>query len=83
MDIVDGQVHANVMGTETTLAVMDAIGIQAVLIDEYLRPDENGSLHPSYLAERRISSGRPECASRGARASRSLRLSNAHQPVRS
>ncbi|MDB5395004.1 MAG: amidohydrolase [Rhodospirillales bacterium] len=48
MDIVDGQVHSNVMGTETTLAVMDAIGIQAVLIDEYLRPDEAGGLLPGY-----------------------------------
>jgi hypothetical protein len=35
MDIVDGQVHANVMGIETTLAVMDAIGIQAVLIESW------------------------------------------------
>jgi predicted TIM-barrel fold metal-dependent hydrolase len=48
MDIVDSQVHSNVLGTETTLAIMDAIGIQSVLIDEYLRPDEKGSLLPGY-----------------------------------
>ena len=49
MDIVDGQVHANVLGTETTLAIMDAIGIQAVLIDEYLAPGEGGALLPGYI----------------------------------
>lgn len=48
MDIVDGQVHSNVLGTETTLAIMDAIGIQAVLIDEYLAPGEGGALLPGY-----------------------------------
>ena len=48
MDIVDSQIHSNVLGTETTLAIMDAIGIQAAVIDEYLRPDENGSLLPGY-----------------------------------
>jgi hypothetical protein len=29
MDIVDAQVHANVLGTEATLAVMDALGRSA------------------------------------------------------
>jgi L-fuconolactonase len=33
MDIVDAQVHANVLGTEATLAVMDALGIQGLLFD--------------------------------------------------
>jgi L-fuconolactonase len=49
LDIVDGQVHSNVIGTDTTLAIMDAIGIQAVLIDEYLQPDnDGGKLLPGY-----------------------------------
>ena len=49
LDIVDGQVHSNVIGADTTLAIMDAIGIQAVLIDEYLAPDNEGSrLYPGY-----------------------------------
>jgi L-fuconolactonase len=48
MDIVDSQVHSNVLGTETTLAIMDAIGIQSVMIDEYLYPDGQGSLLPGY-----------------------------------
>jgi L-fuconolactonase len=48
MDIVDAQVHANVLGTETTLAIMDAIGVQAVLFDEYLAPDGKGGLLPGY-----------------------------------
>jgi hypothetical protein len=29
MDIVDAQVHANMLGTEVTVAIMDALGIQA------------------------------------------------------
>jgi predicted TIM-barrel fold metal-dependent hydrolase len=48
MDIVDGQVHANVLGTEKTLAIMDALGVQAVLFDEYLAAAEDGALHPGY-----------------------------------
>ena len=48
MDIVDSQVHSNVLGTETTLAIMDAIGIRAVVIDEYLSPGEGSALLPAY-----------------------------------
>jgi len=48
MDIVDAQVHSNVLGAEMTLAIMDAIGIQAVLVDEYLAPDGKGGLLPGY-----------------------------------
>ena len=49
MDIVDSQVHSNVIGADTTLAIMDAIGIQSVLVDEYLGPAENPSqLLPAY-----------------------------------
>jgi predicted TIM-barrel fold metal-dependent hydrolase len=48
MDIVDAQVHANVLGTETTLAVMDALGIQGVLFDEYETAVEDGTPQPGY-----------------------------------
>ena len=48
MDIVDVQVHANVIGTDKTLAIMDALGIQAVLFDEYLTVGDDGALHPGY-----------------------------------
>jgi predicted TIM-barrel fold metal-dependent hydrolase len=48
MDIVDAQVHANVLPTETVLAIMDAIGIRAVLIDEYLSASEGSALLPAY-----------------------------------
>jgi len=46
MDIVDGQVHSNMLGAETTLAIMDAIGIQSLLIDEYFDPGADGALLP-------------------------------------
>ncbi len=48
MDIVDAQVHANAIGSETTVAIMDAIGIRAVLIDEYLSMAEGFRPLPSY-----------------------------------
>lgn len=48
MDIVDVQVHANVIGTDKTLAIMDALGIQGVLFDEYLTVGDDGALHPGY-----------------------------------
>jgi L-fuconolactonase len=48
MDIVDAQVHANVLGTEATLAVMDALGIQGVLFDEYVTTAEDGAAQPGY-----------------------------------
>jgi L-fuconolactonase len=54
MDIVDAQVHANMLGgTEVTLAIMDALGIDAVLFDEFERPAEDGALLPGY----RLASG--------------------------
>jgi L-fuconolactonase len=48
MDIVDAQVHANMLGTEVTLAVMDALGVQGVLFDEYQRTDGDGAAQPGY-----------------------------------
>ena len=48
MDIVDAQVHANVLGTEVTLAIMDALGIRGVLFDEYLTTADDGAAHPGY-----------------------------------
>jgi predicted TIM-barrel fold metal-dependent hydrolase len=47
MDIVDAQVHANMLGTEVTLAIMDALGIQGVLFDEFDRFTDEGLL-PGY-----------------------------------
>ena len=48
MDIVDAQVHANMLGTEVTVAIMDALGIQAVLFDEFEAAADDGALHPGY-----------------------------------
>ncbi len=48
MNIVDAQVHANMLGTEITLAIMDALGIQSVLFDEFDAPAEDGKLLPGY-----------------------------------
>lgn len=48
MDIVDAQVHAKMLGTGITLAIMDALGIQAALFDEFEAPDDDGALHPGY-----------------------------------
>jgi predicted TIM-barrel fold metal-dependent hydrolase len=47
MDIVDAQVHANMLGTEVTLAIMDALGIRGVLFDEFDRFTDEGLL-PGY-----------------------------------
>lgn len=52
IDIVDTQVHANVLGTEVTLAIADALGIQG-FYDECAEATEDGALHPGYrLANR-------------------------------
>jgi hypothetical protein len=48
MDIVDAQVHANMLGTEVTVAIMDALGVQGVLFDEYQRTDGDGAAQPGY-----------------------------------
>lgn len=48
MDVVDGQVHANLIGTEISLGIMDALGIQAMLIDEYIEASSDGSISPDY-----------------------------------
>ncbi len=48
MDVVDAQVHANLLGTEVTLAIMDALGIRGLLFDEYVMAAADGALHPGY-----------------------------------
>jgi len=54
MDIVDAQVHANMLGsTEVTLAIMDALGIDAALFDEFEGAAQDGALLPGY----RLASG--------------------------
>jgi predicted TIM-barrel fold metal-dependent hydrolase len=55
MDIVDAQVHANVLPAETVLAIMDAIGIRAVVIDEYLSPGQGSDLLPAYTLPNGVS----------------------------
>lgn len=60
MDIVDTQVHANLLGTEITLAIMDALGIQGLLYDECAEAAEDGALYPGYrLANRAFRSVGP------------------------
>lgn len=48
MDVVDTQVHTTVFNTDTVLSMMDAVGIQAVLIDDYLFTEEDGANRPYY-----------------------------------
>ena len=49
MDVVDTQVHSNVLGTpEAVIAIMDAVGVSSVLIDEYLAVEPDGRLTPDY-----------------------------------
>lgn len=46
MDIVDTQVHLNLVGIDEGLTAMKALGISAALIDEYDGGDEAGNLKP-------------------------------------
>ncbi len=49
MDIVDAQVHFNRLGTlEAGIAVMDAVGVNALLYDEYWSFDEQSRILPGY-----------------------------------
>lgn len=48
MDIVDAQVHAGMIDTEVALAIIDALGIQAVLFDEFSNVSDTGELLPGY-----------------------------------
>ncbi|MCV7410268.1 hypothetical protein AWC05_21600 [Mycobacterium florentinum] len=63
MDIVDAQVHANVLGTEVTLAIMDALGIAGVVFDEFDRFTQDGLL-PGY----RLANGAFRCVGPNAEA---------------
>jgi L-fuconolactonase len=41
--VVDAQVHCNMLGTpEQTIAAMDAVGVDLVVVDEYLSPNPDG-----------------------------------------
>jgi L-fuconolactonase len=42
VEIIDAQVHLNMVGLEAGLAAMDAVGVDAVVIDEYLSPNPQG-----------------------------------------
>ncbi|GGR03132.1 amidohydrolase family protein [Deinococcus ruber] len=49
MDIVDAQVHFNRFGTlEAGIAAMDAVGVNALLYDEYWSFDEQSRILPGY-----------------------------------
>ncbi len=48
MDIVDAQVHFNLLGMEPGLAAMDAVGVKAVLFDEFWGFDEKSRILPGY-----------------------------------
>ncbi|ULP42623.1 amidohydrolase family protein [Mycobacterium lentiflavum] len=63
MDIVDAQVHANMLGTEVTLAIMDALGIAGVLFDEFDTFTDEG-LQPGY----RLANGAFRCVGPNAEA---------------
>jgi L-fuconolactonase len=44
MEIIDSQAHLNMVGLEASLAAMDAVGVDAVLIDEFIAPSAPDSL---------------------------------------
>lgn len=49
MDIVDAQVHFNLLGTlDTGIAAMDAVGVSALLYDEYWAFDSQSRILPGY-----------------------------------
>ncbi|PYE53922.1 amidohydrolase family protein [Deinococcus yavapaiensis] len=49
MDIVDAQVHFNLLGSlEAGMTAMDAVGVKAVLYDEYWGFDERSRILPGY-----------------------------------
>lgn len=49
MDIVDAQVHFNLLGSlEAGVAAMDAVGVNGVLYDEYWGFDEQSRILPGY-----------------------------------
>ena len=81
MDIVDAQVHSNLLGLDTTLGIMDALGIQSLVIDEWL-PTSDGSTSPSYrLPGDIIAANCAECRSGGFASPRPFLLLDADQPV--
>lgn len=48
MEIVDAQVHLNMIGIDAGIVAMDAAGIDAVVIDEFWGFDERGRPRPSF-----------------------------------
>ncbi|WP_019587667.1 amidohydrolase family protein [Deinococcus apachensis] len=49
MDVVDAQVHFNLLGPlEAGIAIMDAVGVNALLYDEYWAFDEHDRILPGY-----------------------------------
>jgi predicted TIM-barrel fold metal-dependent hydrolase len=48
MEIVDAQVHFNLLGLEAGLAAMDAVGVSAILYDEFWGFDAKSRILPGY-----------------------------------
>lgn len=48
MDIVDAQVHFNLLGLEAGMAAMDAVGVKGCLYDEFWGFDEKSRILPGY-----------------------------------
>ena len=48
-EIVDAQVHLNMVGIEAGIIAMDAVGVDALVIDEFWGFDSEGRPEPSYL----------------------------------
>jgi hypothetical protein len=75
MEIVDSQVHANHRGIDQSIAIMDAVGVQAAVIDIWppvRRKLPNGVTRFEYLRRRG-----------GSTLSGTLRLCRALRPQRS
>jgi L-fuconolactonase len=47
-EIVDAQVHLNMVGVEAGITAMDAVGVDALLIDEFWSFDAEGRPQPGY-----------------------------------
>jgi predicted TIM-barrel fold metal-dependent hydrolase len=46
IEVVDAQLHLNLLGVEAALVAMDAVGVDAVLVDEFWGYDDDGNQIP-------------------------------------
>jgi len=47
LEVVDSQIHLNLLGVDAALAAMDAVGVDAVLVDEFWGYDVDGNQIPN------------------------------------